>query len=152
LDKDIRPVTGDYANPTGYVNLDLVQELASKPASQSAERASADEGGFDNEHLASPRIRRQEPVFSGTHRVHNKNRRARRDTKNDYEAEERRPRSLLLWTLGVGATTSFIMYVSGSVAEKAKAARLEREVRIPVPEKSGEGRWRLDEGVWKREG
>jgi hypothetical protein len=32
---------------------------------------------------------------------------------------------------------------------------LEREARLPiVPQMSGggEGRWRLDEGVWKREG
>ena len=154
LSKDIRPVTGDYANPTGYVNLDIAQELASKPVGQSTERASAYEDAFDNEYLSSPRIRRQEPVFSGTHRVDNKNRRARgREAKNDYEARDRKPRSLLLWTLGVGATTSFVMYVSGSVAEKAKAARLEREAKIPVLEnKGGVGRWRLDEGVWKREG
>lgn len=36
--KTVRPVTGDYANPTGYVNLDLVQELAakSKPSEDTA--------------------------------------------------------------------------------------------------------------------
>lgn len=155
--KDIRPVTGDYANPTGYVNLDLVDELASKPATNQPANHSP-ETSFDNtSHPISARIRRQEPVFSGTQRAHDKSRRgARREANNkdDYDsAEDRKPRSLLLWTLGVGATASFFMYVSGSVAEKAKRARLEREGRIPVPQTSiGEGRWRLDEGVWKREG
>ena len=103
---------------------------------------------------------RQEPVFSGTRRVNHNNskssRRARREAREDAHetpARERKPRSLLLWTLGVGATTSFVMYVSGSVAEKARLARLEREARLPVLETKGEGgRWRLDEGVWKREG
>jgi hypothetical protein len=149
--KDIRPVTGDYANPTGYVNLDLVEELTSKPTSQTTDHSTASD--FDSEYPNLARIRRQEPVFSGTHRVH-QSPRPKREARDEsqYSYEERKPRSLLLWTLGVGATTSFVMYVSGSVAEKAKRARLEREARIPVPEASGEGRWRLDEGVWKREG
>ena len=151
--KDIRPVTGDYANPTGYVNLDPIDEPASKPADYSSTAAAAAAADF-------ARIMRQEPVFSGTRRVNHNNskssRRARREAREDAHetpARERKPRSLLLWTLGVGATTSFVMYVSGSVAEKARLARLEREARLPVLETKGEGgRWRLDEGVWKREG
>jgi hypothetical protein len=155
--KDIRPVTGDYANPTGYVNLDPIDEPASKSAERSSATAAAD---FDTEHPDLAWIMRQEPVFSGTRRVNNANnknsRRARREARDDaHEApRDRKPRSLLLWTLGVGATTSFVMYVSGSVAEKARLARLEREARAPVLETRGAeaGRWRLDEGVWKREG
>jgi hypothetical protein len=163
--KDIRPVTGDYANPTGYVNLDLVDELASKStsSSQPADRSS-NANDFDSEYPNLARIMRQEPVFSGTRRVNNggntkSGRRARREARdsNDYDAaREPKRRSLLLWTLGVGTATSFVMYVSGSVAEKARLARLEREARLPVlPLASGGGeggRWRLDEGVWRREG
>jgi len=157
--KDIRPATGDYANPTGYVNLDPVEEPASKQASQPADHSSTAATDYDatNPHLA--RVIRQEPVFSGTRRVnHNSksSRRARREARDDYEADtrERKPRSLLLWTVGVGVTASWVMYVSGAVAEKARLARLERETRAPVLEtRGGEGgRWRLDEGVWKREG
>lgn len=161
--KDIRPVTGDYANPTGYVNLDLVDELASKltSGSQPADRSS-NANDFDSEYPNLARIVRQEPVFSGTRRVnHNSNtksnRRARRESRDDHDAaKEPKRRSLLLWTLGVGTATSFVMYVSGSVAEKVRLARLEREARLPVlPLASGGGkggRWRLDEGVWRREG
>jgi hypothetical protein len=158
--KDIRPVTGDYANPTGYVNLDLVDELTSKPTNSHTADRSSNAEDFDTEHPSLARIMRQEPVFSGTRRVNNgtkSSRRARREARDDYHDTAREPkrRSLLLWTLGVGTATSFVMYVSGSVAEKARLARLEREARHPiVPQTSGGGeeRWRLDEGVWKREG
>jgi hypothetical protein len=157
--KDIRPVTGDYANPTGYVNLDLVDELASKPASSQTANRSSTAADFDTEHPSLARIIRQEPIFSGTRRVNNgnkSNRRAKREARDEHDAaREPKRRSLLLWTLGVGTATSFVMYVSGSIAEGARLARLEREARLPVlPQTSGsgEGRWRLDEGVWKREG
>jgi hypothetical protein len=52
--------------------------------------------------------------------------------------------------LGVGAATSGVMYVTGSVAEKARAARLEREGRVSEAERVEEGRWRLDEGEWRK--
>jgi len=151
--KTVRPVTGDYANPTGYVNLDLVQELAAKSKS-SEEPAHA--STFDNTYLdqESPRIKRQEAVFSGSQRVHSGSRRARREAERErqqaYRSRERKPRSLILWMLGVGAATSGVMYVTGSVAEKARAARMERELRSVETEKVGEGRWRLDEGEWRK--
>ncbi|GAB7334438.1 hypothetical protein MBLNU13_g06441t1 [Cladosporium sp. NU13] len=162
--KAVRPVTGDYANPTGYVNLDLVQELAAKSKpSEDGEAASAssplDHTYYDAETQYSPRIKRQEPVFSGSQRVRNGSRRARREAERErqqqaYQARERRPRSLILWMLGVGAATSGVMYVTGSVAEKARAARIERETRAREAEKVGEGssvgRWRLDEGEWRK--
>jgi hypothetical protein len=55
--------------------------------------------------------------------------------------------------LGVGAATSGVMYVTGSVAEQARAARIEKEMRAREAEKVGEGsmgRWRLDEGEWRK--
>jgi hypothetical protein len=56
--------------------------------------------------------------------------------------------------LGVGAATSGVMYVTGSVAEKARAARFERETRSREAEnkvgEGGVGRWRLDEGEWRK--
>jgi hypothetical protein len=45
------------------------------------------------------------------------------------------------------------MYVTGSVAEQARAARIEREMRVREAENAGEGsvgRWRLDEGEWRK--
>jgi len=61
---------------------------------------------------------------------------------------------LILWMLGVGAATSGVMYVTGSVAEQARTARIEREARAREVEKgsdgSGSGRWRLDEGEWRK--
>ena len=161
--KTVRPVTGDYANPTGYVNLDLVQELAAKSKpSEDAEAASAasplDHTYYDAETQYSPRIKRQEPVFSGSERVRSGSRRARREAERErqqqaYQSREPRPRSLILWMLGVGAATSGVMYVTGSVAEKARAARIEKEMRLREAEKMGEGgvgRWRLDEGEWRK--
>jgi hypothetical protein len=162
--KTVRPVTGDYANPTGYVNLDLVQELAAKSKpSEDAEAASAasplDHTYYDAETNYSPRIKRQEPVFSGSQRVRSGSRRARREAERErqqqaYQSRERKPRSLILWMLGVGAATSGVMYVTGSVAEKARAARIEREMRAREAEKVGDGssvgRWRLDEGEWRK--
>jgi hypothetical protein len=161
--KTVRPVTGDYANPTGYVNLDLEHELAAK--SKSAEDAESSEktyhdhdSYYDAETRYSPRIKRQEPVFSGSQRVRSGSRRARREAERErqqqaYQSRERRPRSLILWMLGVGAATSGVMYVTGSVAEQARAARIEREMRAREAEKVGEGsvgRWRLDEGEWRK--
>jgi hypothetical protein len=161
--KTVRPVTGDYANPTGYVNLDLVQELAAKSKpSEDAEAASAasplDHTYYDAETQYSPRIKRQEPVFSGSERVRSGSRRARREAERErqqqaYQSREPRPRSLILWMLGVGAATSGVMYITGSVAEKARAARIEKEMRLREAEKMGEGgvgRWRLDEGEWRK--
>ena len=162
--KTVRPVTGDYANPTGYVNLDLVQELAAKSKpSEDTEAASAasplDHTYYDAETNYSPRIKRQEPVFSGSQRVRSGSRRARREAERErqqqaYQSRGRKPRSLILWMLGVGAATSGVMYVTGSVAEKARAARIEREMRAREAEKVGEGssmgRWRLDEGEWRK--
>jgi hypothetical protein len=153
--KSVRPVTGDYANPTGYVNLDLVQELTSKnkPRDNSAANAAASSKTDHNAiYQESPRITRQEPVFSGSQRV---SRRARREAERErhraYQSREHKPRSLILWMLGVGAATSGVMYVTGSVAEKARTARLERELNgAREAGKGAEGnRWRLDEGEWR---
>jgi hypothetical protein len=161
--KTVRPVTGDYANPTGYVNLDLEHELAAKSKSaedaEHSEKTYHDHGNYhDAESRYSPRIKRQEPVFSGSQRVRSGSRRARREAERErqqqaYQSRERKPRSLILWMLGVGAATSGVMYVTGSVAEQARAARIERETRAREAEKVGEGsmgRWRLDEGEWRK--
>jgi hypothetical protein len=159
--KTVRPVTGDYANPTGYVNLDLEQELVaaakSKPSSDTFAGASTFASPSPiSEAEQSPRITRQEAVFSGSQRVgRSGSRRARREAERErqqqaYQSRERKPRSLILWMLGVGAATSGVMYVTGSVAEKARAARLEREGRVSEAERVEEGRWRLDEGEWRK--
>lgn len=151
----VRPVTGDYANPTGYVNLDLVQELAtrSRTFDHPNSAAALDNADLDTESQDSPRIKRQEAVFSGSQRVRNGRGRARREAERErqqsYQPRERKPRSLILWMLGVGAATSGVMYVTGSVAEKARLARLEKESRSLEAEKVGAGRWRLDEGEWR---
>jgi phage host-nuclease inhibitor protein Gam len=160
--KTVRPVTGDYANPTGYVNLDLEQDLTSKNLYRDLSPAAAASASVKNNHDAAAkdllRITRQEPVFSGSQRVRSGklSRRARREAEReqqhrDYWSGERKPRSLILWMLGVGAATSGVMYVTGSVAEKARAARLEKELRAANDAaKGGEGnRWRLDEGEWR---
>lgn len=73
---------------------------------------------------------------------------------HEFSRADHKPRNLILWMLGVGATTSGVMYVAGSVAEKAKEARTEREARALEVEKGGDAaaaaRWRLDEGQWKK--
>jgi hypothetical protein len=164
--KTVRPVTGDYANPTGYVNLDLEQELVAAAKSKpSSDTTFASIQPTYNSYTSlkhqedSPRITRQEPVFSGSQRVRSSgsSRRARREAERErqqhaYQSRERKPRSLVLWMLGVGAATSGVMYVTGSVAEKARAARLEK-ARVEagkVGEGNGNGRWRLDEGEWRK--
>jgi hypothetical protein len=155
--KNVRPVTGDYANPTGYVNLDLVQELTSKnkPRDDSATYATASrKTNHDTIDQESPRITRQEPVFSGSQRVHSGSRRARREAERErhraYQSREHKPRSLILWMLGVGAATSGVMYVTGSVAEKARAARLEMRAAHEAEMGAEGNRWRLDEGEWRK--
>lgn len=153
--QNVRPVTGDYANPTGYVNLDLVQELASKSNKTPDHLSRAfNNTDLDADAQSSPLIKRQEPVFSGSQRVRSGSRRARREAERDrqqaYYSRDRKPRSLILWMLGVGAATSGVMYVTGSVAEKAKTARMEKELRAHEIEKGGEGRWRLDDGEWRK--
>lgn len=163
--KDIRPVSSHYANPTGYVNLDLLEELSAKDTASSkikdADRstivASSDEGDLNAEYQSFPRVSRQEPVFSGQKRARKDLRRAMRELNKEkrrrYESSrgDPKPRSLILWMLGVGAATSGVMYVAGSVAEKANEARMEREARGLEPEKGGDAaRWRLDEGQWKK--
>ena len=142
----VRPVTGDYANPTGYVNLDLAQDLAAakfkSSEEDSASTSSLENTYYDTEARYAPRIKRQEPVFSGSQRVRSGSRRARREAaererqqQQGYQARERKPRSLVLWMLGVGAATSGVMYVTGSLAEQAREARIQREVRAREAEK-----------------
>lgn len=182
-----RPVTGDYANPTGFVNLDLAQDLASKrhanatatttttkPADHPTPSAHADEGDLNATYQDFPRasasvIKREEPVFSGTQRVQHSSRRARREERQRQEQAREQAReqgkanaseskadssNRWLWPfLGIGVVSG-AMYGVGTVAERARTVRLERDREgvLRADERGGkglQGRWRLDEGVWR---
>lgn len=181
-----RPVTGDYANPTGFVNLDLAQDLASKrhanatattttkPTDNPTPSAHADEGDLNATYQDFPRasagvIKREEPVFSGTQRVQHSNssRRARREERQRQEKEQAKAEASAsgrkadsssskrwIWPfLGIGVVSG-AMYGVGTVAERARGVRLEREREASsrAEERGGKGvqrRWRLDEGVWR---
>lgn len=168
---DVRPVTGDYASPTGFVNLDLLQELASKqsnslknpttttntttkPADRPTPAAHADEGDLNATYQDFPRIKREEPVFSGTNRVRS-NRRHRREEKQKQRQEQSKAKTArggLFWAAVGTGVLSGSMYVAGAVAEKAKDLRPEETgLRGGLEgEKLGsQTRWKLDEGQWK---
>ncbi|KAM0715077.1 hypothetical protein Q7P37_009542 [Cladosporium fusiforme] len=164
---NVRPVTGDYASPTGFVNLDLMQELASKldnsskPADRPTPAAHTDRGDLHATYQDFPRIRREESVFSGTNRVRSKSRgrraekqRQNQEQEQSYEKPYEKPtRSSWKWAVAGMGLLSGTMYGVGSVAEKAKAVRLEKEAALregSEAEKAGsQARWRLDEGQWK---
>lgn len=147
--KDVRPATGDYANPTGYVNLDLAEELASKSRSKDlATDKKSSENSAKDPHI----VKRQEPVFSGSQRIRKAERRAKREAEEEthQEFKKRTLFNLAVWTFKVSLATSIVMYVIGTVAEMGQSSRKEKEPKTVEAEKGSEGRWKLDEGQWKK--
>lgn len=131
----VKPVTGNFASPTGFVNHDPVVP----PAEAAAERISSEE-----EVVQYPKVRRQEPVFSATlpppavptfgralsaKPIHSKiskseRRRQHREEMIQWRRERQQKRrsgaGAIKWALSVGVLAAGTAYVIGSVAENAR--------------------------------
>lgn len=145
---EVRTVTGDYASPTGFVNLDPVQELTSKlpsslqpPASESAApepRADEVEAGAEAE---EPR------------RLTRKERKEQQKRSREWGREQVIKEKARVWGFFRGFfACGFLLvlgsYAAGAVGELKEAKQpAEREGKSPT---EANRRWRLDEGVWKK--
>ena len=114
--------TGNFASPTGFVNYDPVltpEELSSYRSSSSAE--SAQEAGQDTTASPTQRVRRQEPVFSGSDRYYYR-------SEKSYRKDRRRAwRRRVRFALAVGGTSAALVYALGVGAEVARGDRKERK-------------------------
>jgi len=117
--------TGNFASPTGFVNYDPVltpEELASyqKQSSTTSSQHSPlySDPEFDSQ---TQRVRRQEPVFSGSDRYYYR-------SEKGYRKERRRAwRRRVRFALAVGGTSAAMIYALGVGAEVARGERKKRE-------------------------
>lgn len=108
--------TGRFASPTGFVNDDPIYP-PEPPQPAPGETVTVEipvHGGPDLERHRHRRVRREEPIFSGSKRW--------RDRRRDggERREKRRFRDRAAWALSVGLGTAACMYVVGIVGELAK--------------------------------
>ena len=142
----VEPQTGNFASPTGFVNLDPIfaherssgiQERRTMsdvkmdggeeagPRSSTAHQQEEDE--VDWRHY--PRVRREEQHFTGTNRKWSADlRRHERQQRKQDKRERRlkgkmRKKSSWRWMLGAGFGTAGVMYLVGAAAEKAREAK-----------------------------
>lgn len=142
----IRPATGNFASPTGFVNYDDASTTPSK------DQPAEDETLYRH----YPRVNREEPVFSGTRRVYHQRRRHWAEKrKNEPESARREHRkSGWKWVLGTGAVIGGGMYLMGSIAEKQRERQVRMREGVAGLESirgvgAQDGRWGLDEGRWR---
>ncbi|KAL1302002.1 hypothetical protein AAFC00_002455 [Neodothiora populina] len=109
--------TGRFASPTGFVNHDpIFPPEPSQPAPGETVTVEIPvHGGPDVERYRHRRIRREEPVFSGSRRW-----KERRREQGYGRHGRRRFRDRITWALSVGAATAVCMYAVGVVGELAK--------------------------------
>ena len=136
---DVRPATGNFASPTGFVNYD---------DASSAKENSAAEQEDDTLYRHYPRVNREEPVFSGTRR-----RRWAERPRHEEQESARRERSKGVWKTAAGITAAMggALYLAGSYEEREREERMRRRIealRGGVGQ-DGNGRWGLDEGRWR---
>ncbi|KAK6436087.1 hypothetical protein LTR95_007725 [Oleoguttula sp. CCFEE 5521] len=190
---EVRPATGNFASPTGFINYDPVREpneVAANPSSSSKiagkfvsdYEAEAWDDSLSREHFKDrteaieellrrdeeestkhyPLIKRSEPVFSGTKRVDRKPFRGRaiprrpRLEGSEQGQNEQKSSKALRWTAGAGVLTAAAAtaYALGTAKENRSAREREwvareramREMR----EAAERGRWKLDNGFWKK--
>ncbi|KAK3115117.1 hypothetical protein LTR53_005848 [Teratosphaeriaceae sp. CCFEE 6253] len=137
--------TGHFASPTGFVNHDrtFLDEVSSAKVREAMNKEPGDEAIGT---LPSPRIRRQEQVFSGTQRAAGGKSRKQLKKQRWREARERRegarkPRAgAVWWALRVGVCAAGVAYAVGVAAEMAKQEKVERERWRDVVE-GRRGRW-----------
>jgi len=125
--------TGNFASPTGFVNHDPVFSAEDK----------------DVEYRHYPRVRREEPVFSGTRRAGYSKRHERRQQRADEAREPEGRRGgggAVRWALGVGVGAATVAYATGVVAETARQTRVEKERWQEILE-GKRGRWGLERTV-----
>ncbi|KAF4552878.1 Hypothetical protein D9617_8g048910 [Elsinoe fawcettii] len=109
--------TGNYASPTGFVNHDPVFPIE-KPVEEETKTHSdiLIEDGVYYRHY--PRVRRQEPVFSGSGKQH-----------DQYRGRSRRHERRAAWkrrvkfAFSVGATSAALVYALGVGAELARGEK-----------------------------
>ncbi|GAB7339883.1 hypothetical protein MBLNU457_6414t1 [Dothideomycetes sp. NU457] len=117
--------TGNFASPTGFVNYDPVvtpEELASyrKQSSSTSSQPSSQNPDIETE-KQTQRVRRQEPVFSGSDRYYYR-------SEKGYRKERRRAwRRRVRFALAVGGTSAAMVYALGVGAEVARGERKKRE-------------------------
>ncbi|KAK6430732.1 hypothetical protein LTR95_013110 [Oleoguttula sp. CCFEE 5521] len=189
----VRPATGNFASPTGFVNYDPVREMSEVPGTQSNSakaaskfvsdfEAEAWDASLSREHFKDrteaieellrrdeeestkhyPLIKRSEPVFSGTKRVDRKPFRPRtmprrpRSEDSEHGQQDKKSGNALRWAAGgvlmgaagVAAYALGTAKVYRSEMEREWAVR-ERSVR-EMREAAERGRWKLDNGFWKK--
>lgn len=109
--------TGRFASPTGFVNHDPIfpPEPIQPGPSETVTVEIPVHGGPDIDRYRHRRVRREEPIFSGSKRW----RERRRD--GSERKSQSRFRDRMTWALSVGAGTAVCMYIGGVVSELAKA-------------------------------
>ncbi|KAF2152088.1 hypothetical protein K461DRAFT_279614 [Myriangium duriaei CBS 260.36] len=111
-----QPATGNFASPTGFVNHDPIFpiEAEGRAAEHSQLPDSEIQDGIYYRHY--PRVRRQEPVFSGRRINDDGHHRQRGYRRERRAAWKRRVR----FAVSVGATSAVVVYALGVGAELAK--------------------------------
>jgi hypothetical protein len=163
------PETGSFASPTGFVGdrwddthsakgLAQPSRTASQAGQPDAALRSALEGyesEKDVQYRHSPRVRRQEHVFSGQHRANTagSSKQGTRDESSPRSSKELQQkwkswRSGFKWAvLGIGAST--VAYGIGAATERRKETDRDRWRRIQEASRRHEGaRWDLGQGRW----
>ncbi|GAB7362968.1 hypothetical protein MBLNU230_g3263t1 [Neophaeotheca triangularis] len=127
------PSTGNFASPTGFVNHDpvIAEDSQNRSATSDLGRhydygnqyspTTTNEPSTSPEDLdnsRNPRVKREEPVFSGSGRKWN-GRQSRSQRKSEARHRENRHRAFK-WTLSVAAGTVGLTYIVGVAAEGAR--------------------------------
>ena len=112
--------TGNFASPTGFVNYDPVLTPEELSSYRSTSSASATETEPDTA-ASAQRVRRQEPVFSGSDRYYY------RSEKGDRKDRRRAWRRRVRFALSVGGTSAALVYALGVGAEVARGDRKEKK-------------------------
>jgi len=155
--------TGNFASPTGFVNYDPIDpssvsasptKAPKTPKPQTLLNHTTGDIDFDemmedadllenqgtarsnryNKDMHSRRVRREEPVFSGTRRGHRSwQKRYERyldeleQARGSREKTKRRRGGALKWALGAGLGAAGVAYTIGVAAEAARQTRVEKE-------------------------
>lgn len=105
------------------------------PPPSSGDKGVQTSTGADYEIKHYPRVRREEPVFTGTRSKWN-DRHDRHGRRTSGAEREEKRRGALRWMLSVGFSAAALTYIVGVAAESARQEKVERERR-----KWQSGRW-----------
>ncbi|KAI7019891.1 hypothetical protein KC355_g2920 [Hortaea werneckii] len=136
--------TGNFASPTGFVNHDpvfpaeggpkddfggaVVEGAETKLKSARAQARDYDTGGVESSRYSpAARVRREEPVFSGSKRRWNE--RHERHHRHPRTHHRRRRGGLFGWVVKVGVSAAAVSYVIGVAAEYSRQEEFRETVQ-----------------------